>query len=60
MFSNKFGKIIFVKPSVSDVKVYDAKIAAAMKSYNVRYLLTFNAKDFIRYSDIKGIEPKGI
>lgn len=46
--------------SVSGVKVHDAKIVASMKAHNIQHLLTFNAKDFKRYTDIKAIEPKDV
>lgn len=51
---------LVVKHSVSGVQVHDAKIAAAMKAHNIENLLTFNAKDFKRYSDIKAVEPKDV
>ena len=51
---------LVVKHSVSGVKVHDAKIVAAMKAHNIENLLTFNAKDFKRYTDIKAIEPKDV
>ena len=51
---------LVVKHSVSGVKVHDAKIVAAMKAHNIQNLLTFNAKDFKRYTYIKAVEPKDI
>ncbi len=45
---------------VFDLQVHDAKIAAAMKAHNIENLLTFNAKDFKRYPDIKAVEPKDV
>lgn len=51
---------LVVKHSVSGVQVHDAKIAAAMKAHNIENLLTFNAKDFKRYSDIKAVKPKDV
>jgi predicted nucleic acid-binding protein len=51
---------LVVKHSVSGVQVHDAKIAASMKAHNIENLLTFNAKDFKRYSDIKAVEPINI
>ena len=51
---------LVVKHSVSGIQVHDAKIAAAMKAHNIENLLTFNAKDFKRYSDIKAVEPKDV
>jgi len=53
-------RVLVVSNSVSGVKVHDAKIVAAMKTHNLKNLLTFNAKDFKRYSDIKAVEPKDI
>jgi len=51
---------LIVNYSVSGVKVHDAKIVAAMKAHDIQNLLTFNAKDFKRYADIKAVEPKDI
>ena len=51
---------LVVNYSVSGVQVHDAKIAAAMKAHNIENLLTFNAKDFKRYDDIKAVEPKDV
>ncbi len=49
---------LVVNHSVSGIQVHDAKIVAAMKAHNVQNLLTFNAKDFRRYSNIKTVELK--
>ena len=51
---------LVVKHSVSGIQVHDAKIVAAMKAHNIQNLLTFNAKDFKRYTDIKAVEPKDV
>lgn len=51
---------LVVNYSVSGIKVHDAKIVASMKAHNIQNLLTFNAKDFKRYTDIKIIEPKDV
>ena len=51
---------LVVNHSVSGIQVHDAKIAAAMKAHNIQNLLTFNAKDFKRYTDIKAVEPKDV
>ncbi len=51
---------LVVKHSVSGIQVHDAKIVAAMKAHNIENLLTFNAKDFKRYTDIKIFEPKDV
>ena len=36
---------------------HDARIVAAMKVHGVKDLLTFNVKDFARYSDLNVIDP---
>ena len=51
---------LIVNHSVSGVKVHDAKIVAAMKAHNIQNLLTFNSKDFKRYTDIKTLKPKDV
>lgn len=51
---------LVVKHSVSGIQVHDAKIVAAMKAHNIENLLTFNAKDFKRYTDINVVEPKDV
>ncbi len=51
---------LVVSHSISGVKVHDAKIVAAMKAHGIQTLLTFNTKDFKRYTDIKAIEPKDV
>lgn len=51
---------LVVKHSVQGIQVHDAKIVAAMKTHNIKNPLTFNAKDFKRYSDIKVVETKDI
>ena len=51
---------LVVNHSVSGVQVHDAKIVAAMKAHNIQYLLTFNGKDFKRYTDIEAVEPKDV
>ncbi len=51
---------LVVKYLVSGVKVHDAKIVASMKTHNIQNLLTLNAKDFKRYTEIEAVEPKDI
>jgi predicted nucleic acid-binding protein len=48
---------LLVTHRVSGVKVHDARLVAAMKIHGVKYILTFNEKDFIRYTDIKAVHP---
>lgn len=51
---------LVVDHSVSGVKVHDAKIVAAMKAHSIQNLLTFNIKDFKRYTEINAVLPKDI
>ena len=53
-------RALVINHSVSGIHVHDAKLVAAMKAHNIQNLLTFNAKDFKRYTDITAIEPKDI
>ena len=53
-------KLAVKKYSVSAIQAHDAIIAAALETHNIENLLTFNAKDFKRYADIKAVEPKDI
>ncbi len=51
---------IIVRYSVVGVKVHDAKIVALMMAHNIQTLLTFNAADFKRFSEIVAVSPKDI
>jgi predicted nucleic acid-binding protein len=51
---------LVVNHSVQGVQVHDAKIVAAIKTHHIKNLLTFNAKDFKRYTDINAIDPKDL
>lgn len=50
---------IVVAHSVSGVQVYDARLAAFMRVYNVPKILTMNAKDFTRYG-VTPIHPANV
>lgn len=39
------------------VNVHDARLVAAMLSHKLTHILTFNAKDFRRYSEIEVVTP---
>ena len=45
---------LIVKYNVSGVQVHDARLVATMLVHDVKYILTFNIQDFIRY------RPEGI
>ncbi len=48
---------LLVTHRVSGVQVHDARLVALMRVYGVGRVLTFNVKDFIRYSDIEAVHP---
>lgn len=45
---------------VQGVKVYDARLVATMNVYAVENVLTFNAGDFKRYSNINALHPTSL
>jgi|SRR5579859_5684326 len=45
---------------VQGVKVYDARLVATMNVYAVESVLTFNATDFKRYSNINVLHPSSL
>lgn len=49
---------LLVAQKVSGVQVHDARLVAAMRVYGVSRILTFNEKDFARYSDIEAVHPQ--
>lgn len=51
---------LIVTHSVSGVRVHDARLVAAMRVFGVKRILTFNERDFARYSDIEAIHPSSI
>ena len=48
------------KYSVRGVNVHDARLVAAMVGLNITHLLTFNTKDFARYTEITVVHPQDI
>lgn len=53
-------KRLVVDRSILGVKVYDARIVAAMTHYGITHLLTLNKADFIRYKGITVLEPRDV
>ena len=49
---------LLVTYGVSGVQVHDARLAAAMRVHGVKRILTFNERDFARYTDIEAIHPR--
>ncbi len=46
--------------SVQGVKVYDARLVAIMKVYDVESILSFNTADFKRYDGIAALDPASL
>lgn len=51
---------LLVVSNVSGVQVHDARLVAAMRVHGVGRILTFNEKDFARYTDIEAVNPRTI
>lgn len=47
---------MLVSHNVSGVQVHEARLVAAMRVHGVGRILTFNAEDFARYTDVEAIE----
>jgi predicted nucleic acid-binding protein len=45
---------------VMGVNVHDARLVATMLVYNLTHILTFNTKDFNRYTEIIAVNPTNI
>jgi len=56
---NEWRRLV-VEVGVSGVQVHDARIAACLRVHGVTRLLTFNAKDFARYSGFVAVDPAQI
>lgn len=48
---------IVVQNGVSGVQVHDARIAACLRVHGITRRLTFNTKDFTRYSGFVAVDP---
>ncbi len=53
-------KRIVARHDVQGVKVYDARLVAIMTVYSVDSVLTFNAADFKRYSNVTALHPSSL
>jgi predicted nucleic acid-binding protein len=51
---------LIVAHDVCGVQVHDARLVAAMRVHRVKRILTFNEKDFARYSNVEAIHPRSI
>jgi len=51
---------LLVTHNVSGVQVHDARLVASMKVHGVRRILTFNDKDFARFTDVEAVHPRSV
>lgn len=51
---------LVVKYQVKGKQGHDARLVAAMITYKITYLLTFNVEDFTRFSEIVAVSPQTI
>ena len=51
---------LLVTHGVSGVQVHDARLAAAMRVHGVKRILTFNDRDFTRFTHIEAIHPRAV
>jgi predicted nucleic acid-binding protein len=48
---------LLVDYRISGVQVHDARLVASMHVHGVKRILTFNTRDFARFTDIEAIQP---
>jgi predicted nucleic acid-binding protein len=48
---------MLVAHGISGVKVHDSRLMASMRVHGVRDFLTFNTRDFARFTDIRAVAP---
>jgi predicted nucleic acid-binding protein len=51
---------LLITHGVLGVQVHDAHLVAAMHVHGVKRVLTFNAKDFVRYAEIEAVHPRTV
>jgi predicted nucleic acid-binding protein len=51
---------LLVSHAISGVQVHDARLVAAMHIHGVKRILTFNTRDFARFTDIEAIHPSDL
>ncbi len=54
------AQILLVAHGVSGVQVHDARLVAAMHVHGVGRILTFNAKDIARFTDVEALLPRDV
>jgi predicted nucleic acid-binding protein len=48
---------LLVAHGISGVQVHDARLVAAMRIHGVQLILTFNTRDFARFTGIEAVHP---
>jgi predicted nucleic acid-binding protein len=48
---------LLVAHRISGAQVHDARLVASMHVHGVKRILTFNTKDFARFTDIEAVHP---
>lgn len=51
---------LLVSHNVSGVQVHDARLVGAMRVHGVTRILTFNDRDFARYTDLEAVHPRSL
>jgi len=51
---------LIVKHQVLGKQAHDARLVAAMEVHNLTHLLTFNDRDFKRFTEITVVNPQNI
>jgi predicted nucleic acid-binding protein len=51
---------LLVEHAVRGVQVHDARLVASMLAHGVEKILTFNTRDFARYTQIEAIHPSQV
>jgi len=51
---------LLVAHGISGVQVHDARLAAAMYIHGVKRILTYNTKDFRRFTGIEALDPAAL
>jgi len=51
-------RTLVVANGVKGVQVHDARLAAFMEAYAIPQILTFNTKDFVRFSHVEAVHPQ--
>jgi len=49
---------LLVTYKVSGAQVHDARLVAAMRIHSIKFILTFNDRDFTRYAGIEAVNPR--